>query len=101
MGKESHKSLFVKSLGKVAVRGLTPTEAVMLRQSARQTARGVVDAEKWIVLVGVLTLGMVKPRINRDGVEVFIKAHARDAAKIAKCVLERTNERILCDVLSG
>ena len=94
MNTESQESLFVKSLGNVIARGLTKTEAVTIAQSARRNAQGVSDAEKWMLLVGALTLGMSKPRINREGVEMFIKSHPKDAAIVAKKIFELTNERV-------
>lgn len=81
--KQSHKSLFVSSMGSVVVRNLTLEELALISHSSKQISRGNKDAMKWIMLVCSLSMGIVSPPMDRAKVEILVKKHAKDAARIA------------------
>jgi len=90
MATESHKSLYLQSMGFIEVRRLTMQEVAVLWRNAQRTACGNQDALKWVLLMGGLSLGISKPKMTRSDIESFIKKHAKEAAHVAEAIISLT-----------
>ena len=90
MADKSQESLYLQSLGDVRIRGLTTREVALLWRSALRSARGNKSAFNGMLLVGCLSLGISRPRLNRDEVEMFVKRHAKEAALVAERIISLT-----------
>ncbi len=90
---KSHESLFVMGMGQVSIRGLTVNESAALYVMARKKSLGNHKAMKWLLLVGALCIGTIKPKMTKDAAEDFIKCNAKDAARLATRIIELTHDQ--------